>query len=189
MTDDPGGLAELAEPRRTARWVAIPVAFVLAAFVLVLATRSDDDSAPSSRLVGELAPVTQGTALDGSQFDLDDHAGEWVVVNFFSTTCQPCVIEHPELIEFAEAGAADGSASVVSIAFGDTEQNIASFFERNGGDWPVIVEDASPLSVRYGVLKVPESFIVAPNGVVFARFTGGVTKADLDGVIERATSP
>ena len=188
MSVDPDGLAELASPRHTARWIAIPVAFVLAALVLVMATRTDDDNTPSSRLVGQLAPLTEGTALDGEHYDLDDHRGEWVVVNFFSTTCQPCVIEHPELIRFSEAHAETGDASVVSIAFGDTESNISSFFERNGGDWPVIVADASPLSVRYGVLKVPESFIIAPNGVVFARFTGGVTMADLDGVIERATS-
>ena len=187
MSDD-HGLVELGRPRRTAVWIAVPTALVLAALVLVLATRSTDDNAPSSRLIGQRAPLTVGGTLDGVDFDLDDRAGEWVVVNFFSTTCQPCVEEHPELVTFADDHAATGDASVVSIAFGDTEANIREFFDRNGGDWPVIVDDASPLSVRYGVLGVPESFMVAPSGVVVARFLGGVTQTDLDAVIERAAA-
>ena len=68
-----------------------------------------------------------------------DHRGRWVVGNFFSTTCQPCIVEHPELIEFQEAHEPVGDATVVSVAFDDAASNVEEFFAENGGDWPVLV--------------------------------------------------
>ncbi len=37
--------------------------------------------------------------------------------------------------------------------------------------------------VDFGVVKVPESYLVDPGGVVVAKFNGGVTQADLDDTI------
>jgi hypothetical protein len=38
------------------------------------------------------------------------------------------------------------------------------------------------------VVKVPETFLVDPNGRVAAKFTGGVTQQGLDDAIARITS-
>jgi hypothetical protein len=39
------------------------------------------------------------------------------------------------------------------------------------------------IALDYGVTKVPESYMVAPSGLVVAGFFGGVTAAGLDKVI------
>jgi len=39
------------------------------------------------------------------------------------------------------------------------------------------------IALDYGVTKVPESYMVAPSGLVVAGFFGGVTTAGLDKVI------
>ena len=36
------------------------------------------------------------TTLDDESFDLARRKGSWVVLNFFNSTCVPCVAEHPE---------------------------------------------------------------------------------------------
>lgn len=169
---------------RRALWIVAPVAVVMLFFIVLLATRDGGDLGFTSlSLDGELAPPIVGETIDGDTFDLDDHRGQFVVVNFFQTSCIPCRREHPQLVSFQEAYGPSGFATVVSVAFDDTEDNIRSFFDEFGGDWPVIAADAGPLAVDYGVPLVPESAIVSPTGEVITKLIGGVTQSDIEAVI------
>ncbi len=173
---------------RTA-WIAVPLAVAVALLVVVLATRdSAFERKASSPILGGLAPPVVGVTTAGESFDLDQWRGRWVIVNFFQSTCVPCIMEHPELIAFSERHAADGDARVVSVTFDDTEENVRRFFEVNGGDWPVLVEGASEAAVAYGVTGVPESYLVAPSGVVVWKQLGGVTADGIDDVIAQLTT-
>ncbi len=155
---------------------------VLALVVLFVVSPSGGEKAESSPLVGNLAPQLVGDTLDGGAFDIDDHRGEWVLVNFFATWCPPCVQEHPELVQFAERN--EGRVQVVSVAFDDTEvDQVTTFFAENGGDWPVITSGADGASFDYGVKKLPESFLVDPSGTVRVKINGGVTATQLDDLI------
>jgi cytochrome c biogenesis protein CcmG/thiol:disulfide interchange protein DsbE len=174
----------------TARRAALAVGTVLLAFTVVLVVgllRRDDDTAAMapSPLDGELAPALSGSTIDGAAYDLDRDRGAWVIVNFFATWCPPCVREHPELVAFAERHP-DGDRRVLSVVFGGPGEAEATrmFFDRNGGDWPVLLDDGGRAAVDYGVTKVPESILVAPSGVVVGKIRGGVTADGLDAVID-----
>ena len=72
---------------------------------------------PEAEVVGKAVPAVQGTTLDGTHYDVDDHLGQWVVVNFFGSWCAPCQAEQPELVKFAqehqgESGRRDGRGHV-----------------------------------------------------------------------------
>ncbi|MCY4175931.1 MAG: TlpA disulfide reductase family protein [Acidimicrobiaceae bacterium] len=172
--------------RRRAFWIAVPAALLVGLLVVVLAT---SDSAlqrrATSPILGGLAPPIVGQTIDGEPFDLDDWRGRWVVVNFFQSTCVPCIIEHPELTAFDERHAVSGSARVVSVVFDDTAENVREFFAVHGGDWPVVSQGAGRAAVAYGVTGVPESYLVAPSGVVVWKQLGGVTADGIDDVISR----
>lgn len=181
---------ELYEPAgssRLALFASAGMAVVLVAFIAVLATTRVDDNVISSTLIGQPAPPVAGLTVEGETYDLAGERGRWVVVNFFATTCVPCIIEHPELIAFDEAHTPVGDASVVSIAFSDSARNVAEFFEENGGDWSVLGEDTGRHAISYGVAAVPETYLVSPQGVVTSKFIGGITQADLEDEIARLT--
>ncbi len=145
------------------------------------------ERAESSPVVGKLAPALTGTTLTGDEFDIDDHRGQWVVVNFFATWCPPCVQEHPELVAFAERSGEE--VQLVSVAFDDTEvDKVAQFFADNGGDWPVVTAGAAGASLDYGVKKLPESFVIDPSGTVAAKINGGVTADELEQLIADRTA-
>ena len=172
---------------RTARIVAGVVGVVLVAFVVLLATRSSDD--PVDReIVGRAAPEVVGTTSTGEEISSADWRGDWVLVNFFATWCVPCIQEHPELIELDERHD-DGSLRIVSVAFDDSPDEVAAFFEERGGDWPVLTEGTGSIALDYGVRAVPESYLVAPNGQVVAVFISGVTADQVDDTIERFAAP
>ncbi len=174
------------QPRgpRTALVASVVVAVLLALFVAVLATRDPrTERVTRSPLIGQLAPAIEGTTLEGDTFDLHAQRGRWVVVNFFATWCIPCLEEHPELDAFHEAHRAAGDASVVSVLFDDEPDDAREVFAERGGSWPVVVDRDGAVSVSYGVARVPESFLVAPDGTVVQRLVGGVTRAQLDDLL------
>ena len=170
--------------RRTALVAAVVVAVVLGGLVWILATRQPSQNRRAdSPLVGSVAPPIEGVATDGSTFDLDAARGQWVLVNFFATWCVPCITEHPELVEFAARHGATGDAQVVSVAFDDRPDEVAAFFAEAGGEWPVLVDGTGPIALDYGVSGVPESYLVAPSGVLATKIVGGVTADGLDRII------
>lgn len=179
---------DLAPGRRgnTALVSAVIVGVILVAFVALLATRETGSRESRSALLDGPAPAIVGTTLDGEEFDLESLRGRWVLVNFFATWCPPCLVEHPDLVEFHEFHAESGDVEVVSVAFQDDVENIEEFFAENGGEWPVLAEGVNSVAVSWGVTALPESFLVSPQGVVVYKFVGGVTYDDLQTVLSQA---
>lgn len=164
--------------------IAGGLAVVMVLLIVVLATRAPSgERSTQSPLLGQPAPAIVGTTIDGEPFDLADYRGRWVVVNFFAEWCIPCIEEHPELAAFEVEHTAKGDAALVSVLFDTTAQNGEKFFAENGGDWPVVADDEGAVGVDYGVARVPESFLVAPTGLVVQRLVGGVTQQQLDDLI------
>jgi cytochrome c biogenesis protein CcmG, thiol:disulfide interchange protein DsbE len=188
VTPEPEGpeVAEAPARRRTGLIVSAVVAVLAIGLVAVLATREPaTDRRRDSPLIGRVVPPLAGETLAGGGFDIDDQQGRWVVVNFFATWCVPCRIEHPELDAFARAHGRTGDAVLVSVLFDDDPASARRFFERNGGDWPVVLDSDGLIASAFGTPKVPESYLVTPNGRVAAKFTGGVTQDGLEHAIDQ----
>ncbi len=173
---------------RVALVSAVALALVLGALVFVLFTAEPStNKLADSPLLGKVAPSLTGESVTTTdEYDVVDHAGEWVLVNYFATWCGPCVAEHDDLVAFSNTHTVAGDASVVSVVFSDTERNVEAFFEENGGDWPVVIDDDGRIATDWGVTGVPESYLVAPNGVVRAKIVGGVDAAKLEQLLAEA---
>lgn len=174
-------------PTRRWRVFGLPVPVVVAGglgvvmllLIVLLATREPaSDRQVDSPLIGRAAPRIEGTTIEGREFDSATYDGRWLVVNFFATWCIPCVQEHPELVAFQEAQREAGQANVISVMFEDDADSIRRFFDRNGGDWPVVLASSTVIA-DWGVRGVPESFVVDPSGTVRYKLIGGVTAAGL----------
>lgn len=201
-----GGSTEASRSRSWVRVAAVLVGVVAAGLIALLATRDSDGGSvrAASPLIGEPVPHLRGELIwppaqlltadtaptlpgvrsgpDGvARFDIDTAAPRWVLVNFYASWCVPCEREHPALVEWAARHAFDGA--VVAVPFGDRTPDAIAFYERLGGEWPVVDDPDARWAVEFGVLRPPESFLITPDGVVAARWQGQISADDPDAVI------
>jgi cytochrome c biogenesis protein CcmG/thiol:disulfide interchange protein DsbE len=168
--------------QRRRRIISIAVALgAVAAVMWVLGSAGRNDSTARSPLLGQPAPAVVTTTTQGDKFDLARRKGSWVVFNFFNSTCVPCIAEHPALVSFVEreSGRTDG-AEFYSVINDDSTAAVDDFFARRGGEWPRLRDDDGAIAVAFGVAKVPETWVIDPNGFVRLRILGAVTSGDLE---------
>jgi cytochrome c biogenesis protein CcmG/thiol:disulfide interchange protein DsbE len=168
--------------------VALAFAVVLALVVVILfRAKSAHDQVGTTPLLDKAAPAIDAATIDGRQFSLSAQRGRWVLVNFFASWCTTCKIEHPELVNLAGRHAAKGDLVVVSVATNDQLADTRKFFAANGGDWPVVLDPNGAIAVPYGLIQLPESYLVDPDGVVRVKFISVITADGVDKQIRSFT--
>jgi thiol-disulfide isomerase/thioredoxin len=180
---EPEGAAEAAPPRRSRRvvlWVALAAAVVIAALVAVIASAQPSSEVNGqSTLLGHPAPPISGPGLDGGRYTLRELRGKWVLVNFMATWCPPCRQEMPQLLAFARQHARSADAVVLTVV--DDPSNagqLRAYLAAEGAHWPAVDDPAA--TVSYGLSGLPSSFLVAPDGTVFAYLLGEVRASEVD---------
>ncbi len=164
----------------------VGVAALALVVIFAVSPKGEDARKVTSPVLGQLAPEITGKTIDGDKFNLDRLRGEWVLVNFMASWCPPCVEEHPELTKLSKDDG--GPLQVVSVVSQDTNANVRDFFDEHGGSWPVVGGDTGPISINYGLKKVPESFLIDPSGMVVIKYEGRVSYKNVVGQIEELTS-
>ncbi|QYK42370.1 MAG: TlpA family protein disulfide reductase [Paracoccaceae bacterium] len=115
--------------------------------------------------------------LDDAPRSLAEWRGEWVVVNFWATWCAPCRHEMPSLDALAATG-----QPVVTVATG---RNPPPAIERFWAETaithlPALRDPKSALARQLGILGLPVTLILNPEGQEVARLTGDADWASPD---------
>lgn len=101
---------------------------------------------------------------------------EPILVNLWASWCVPCIVEHPLLVELS----AEYPGRVHGLVFDDTEENAAEFLARRGNPFATVAMDPTGQgALAFGHLGVPETFVIAPGGVITFHHDGQLTPAEL----------
>jgi cytochrome c biogenesis protein CcmG, thiol:disulfide interchange protein DsbE len=176
----PGAPNRTGKRRRTVLWASVGVAAVTAVLIAVIASAQPSSEVTArSPLLGSNAPSITGPGLTGGHYSLAQFRNEWVLVNFMATWCGPCQQEMPQLLKFAKQHAKSADAIVLTVVYDPTNvSQLKSFLADRGARWPAVNDPSA--SVSYGVTGLPSSFLVAPDGIVYAYVPGEVEAAALN---------
>jgi cytochrome c biogenesis protein CcmG/thiol:disulfide interchange protein DsbE len=129
----------------------------------------------SEAVIGKTAPGFVLAQVQGGRFDLEAFRGSPVVVNFWSTWCQPCKIEHPVLLEAAQSYSAAG-VRFVAVVYQDDPEKVQRYIQANGSAWPTVLDPGGRTAISYGVAGVPETFFVDKDGIIVHKVAGPVSR-------------
>jgi thiol-disulfide isomerase/thioredoxin len=109
------------------------------------------------------------TDLHDAERSLAEWRGQWVVVNFWATWCAPCREEMPTLSRLAGHG-----IPVITVATGrNPPAAITRFFEETAiTNLQILRDPKSDLARRLGILGLPVTLILDPEGREAARLIG-----------------
>lgn len=143
-----------------------------------------DDANPTGRAPasepGRAAPNFRLATLDGGQVELTDYRGQWVLVNFWASWCEPCRRETPDLQALSER--TGGNLVVLGVNLQETRKAAAEFAERYKLTYPIVLDRSGQVSIAYRVgNNIPTSLLVRPDGVIEQFYFGPV---ESDGLAE-----
>ncbi|NCF11006.1 MAG: redoxin family protein [Gammaproteobacteria bacterium] len=129
--------------------------------------------APPGPRVGETFPALDLPALDGPPLNLGDYRGRVLVLNVWATWCAPCREEMPSLQRLSERFPS-GRFAVVGLTV-DEDTNLArEFLLKYGIRFPSASDPAGAVAEGLlGVTAYPDTFIVAADGTLVERVSGG----------------
>jgi thiol-disulfide isomerase/thioredoxin len=119
--------------------------------------------------VGETIELKFIDELSGMEFDLRDHRGKVVVIEFWSTTCPPCISVMRNLKAMDESSEFDGMV-VVGIANDLGEKGriaMRKLLDKEGISWPQYFQDSvwdGAFSTEMGIRRLPTTLLIDKEG-------------------------
>lgn len=152
-----------------------------------------DDTSLDAAVKGGGQPTAPGQTvalpkLDGStKAALKDYRGKTVVLNFWASWCDPCREEAPILEKAQQRLQQSGKGTVLGVTYKDFADESRKFEKELGITYPSLRDDQLELAPKFGTSKLPETFVINPQGKIVAISRGQLDSAFLNRALDRAT--
>ncbi|MFZ6656463.1 DsbE family thiol:disulfide interchange protein [Undibacterium sp. TJN19] len=139
------------------------------------------DELPSA-LIGKPAPDFSLPQVEQkAQFQASSLKGKVWLLNVWASWCESCRHEHPVLLKFAS----QLSAPVIGLDYMDKAEDARRWLSDFGNPYQLSVQDIDGRAgVDYGVVGVPETFVIDSHGLVRYKYVGPLTEQVVFGKLQ-----
>lgn len=167
--------------RLPVRVIALSTVLALAASIGTYAVLQDDTGAGSSPSAVRLTPEDRSgaffTTFEGERVALSTLQGTPVLVNFFASTCVPCVTEMPALEEVhKELG---HKVTFLGLAMQDRPEDAQALVARTGITYRTAQDKDASVITALGGTVLPTTVLLDADGEIVASHSGKLDADDI----------
>lgn len=120
----------------------------------------------------------------GKTHQFSEYRGKWVVVNYWSTQCQPCLSEIPALKNIAQRYR--NRVVVLGMDAGETpDAQMRKFIRDKAINYTVVPTQDSTIFALGLVFGVPTTYVVSPEGKIVNSRMGAISEQELQQYFDR----
>jgi thiol-disulfide isomerase/thioredoxin len=142
----------------------------------------DDGFSP----VGQQLPSLMFTTFDGKTSRLGS-PGKPIVINFWSSTCAPCIREMPAIEQVWTES--QNSVDFIGLDYVEAAEAGQAMIDRTGITYPVGRDPRGTLLRALGGNGLPYTVVVDRNGRIVAAHSGELTRDALQALVDEAKQP
>jgi len=120
---------------------------------------------------GGTTPVLELADPGGQRHRLSDYRGKVVLVNFWTTWCEPCRDEMPSM-QRLKSRFAGKPFVVLAVNVGESEARIAEFLQKLPLEFTILRDHSSAAMRVWRVRGLPASFVIGMDGRIRYAHTG-----------------
>lgn len=147
----------------------------LVVFAVLQAEVHGASTIPAGVAPGDVVPEIAGPMLAGEPVRLSQLRGKVVLVDFWASYCGPCVIAMPEIDRLRDELHALGHADrfeVLGVTVDRDTVKAEAFLKRTPVRYPIISDLLNVASQRFGVWRLPATYLLDPEGRAFRIYHG-----------------
>ena len=118
----------------------------------------------------EMPEFAFSDALTGARITSDAYKGKVVLLDFWKSTCNPCMTELPKILDLYEKYQSQGF-EVVTFNMDETFSGMQNAADVIAADWPICHDGLvwqSHVINAFGVTRTPHTILVGRDGVIRA---------------------
>lgn len=144
-----------------------------------------DDDPGTGAAPGSPAPDVEFATFAGAPRTLDEYLGKPVVVNFWASTCIPCITEMPDIDALHDE--MGGSVTFLGINTAEGTNPAERFLERVPVGYELGRDPDGSMIQAFGRANLPTTIIIDADGMIRDTHTGIISRDDLRSRIEAVT--
>ncbi|MTI89259.1 MAG: TlpA family protein disulfide reductase [Balneolaceae bacterium] len=115
--------------------------------------------------IGDKAPSFSTTLISGESIDLSEFREKVILLEFWSTSCGPCIKELPNLKDLYASFKDRDDFIMVGISLDTDIERVKSFVSEHNIDWYQIFDDGyGEVSQLYNSVYLPRTYLIDRNG-------------------------
>lgn len=107
--------------------------------------------------------------LDGKPAHLSDLRGRVVLLNFWFSSCPPCIEEAPALNQLQKQIESRGG-TILGIDVDDDPADYARFLQQYNVDYPTFRDASKKIPQLYGTTMYPDTYVIRRDGRIDRKF-------------------